>query len=271
MANWESLEGTPPGHRSGFVALMGRPNVGKSTLLNQILRQKVTIVSSKPQTTRTRIAGILTRDDMQIIFLDTPGIHRPHHQLGQAMVTAATGAIPDADVILFVVDVSQRPSEEDLMTARAIRQGTQRPVILTLNKMDKLPPELVTEHTEAYWELIPDHASWMMISAIKGENLDKLVKSIAEYLPEGPRFYPHDQITDQTERAIVAELVREQVLRKTRLEVPHAVAVTVEEFKERDSGAFYILANIHVERNSQKSILIGKRGQMLHKIGPDRP
>lgn len=262
-----NLDEILPGHRSGFAAVIGRPNVGKSTLMNQIVGQKVAIVSPKPQTTRSRILGILTREDAQVIFVDTPGLHRPRHKLGRAMVTAATGAIPDADVVLFVVDVSVLPTDEDRMIAGLIQEHARAPVILVLNKMDLLPAGKVKPHTESYWELVPDHDEWMMTIATRGVNLDKLLDRIIAALPEGPRYYPGDQVTDQTEREITAELIREQVLRYTRQEVPHAVAVVVEEFKERENGMLYVAANVFVEKQSQKGIIIGRRGQMLRQIG----
>jgi GTP-binding protein Era len=257
----------PAGHRSGFVAVIGRPNVGKSTLMNRVVGQKVAIVSPKPQTTRSRIVGILTREDAQVIFVDTPGLHKPRHKLGRAMVAIATRAIPDADVVLFMVDVSVPPTDEDRMIGSMIREHTEAPVILVLNKMDLLPPEKIKPHTEAYWEIAPYHQEWMMTIATQGVNLDKLLDLIIAALPEGPRYYPGDQVTDQTERQIAAELIREQVLRHTRQEVPHAVAVVVEEFKERENGVIYVAANVFVEKDSQKGIIIGRRGQMLGQIG----
>ena len=274
---WEDLETVPPGHRSGFVAVIGQPNVGKSTLMNQFLGQKVAIVSPKPQTTRTRIRGILTREDAQVIFVDTPGLHRPRHKLGKVMVATAARAIPDADVVLFVVDVSVMPTEEERMIARMIRERTQNPTILVLNKMDRLPADRVKRHAAAYWELCRDllpppvgegrGGGWMMTVATEAVNLDELLEMIVVHLPQGPRYYPGDQITDQTEREIAAELIREQALHFTRDEVPHAVAVVVEEFKERENEVVYIAANVYVERESQKGIIIGKRGQMLRRIG----
>ena len=286
MAEAESydLDATPPGHRSGFVAVIGRPNVGKSTLVNRFVGQKVAIVSPRPQTTRSRILGILTREDVQVIFVDTPGLHRPRHKLGQAMVATATRAIPDADVVLFLVDVSVPPTGEDRMIAGLIQEQTQAPVVLVLNKMDLLPAEKVKPHTQSYWALCHDllppapplipptgermaAGGWMMTVATEGVNLDKLLDMVIAALPEGPRYYPGDQVTDQTEREIAAELVREQVLRFTREEVPHAVAVVVEEFKERENNVVYIAANIYVERDSQKGILIGRGGRMLRRIG----
>ena len=256
----------PPGHRSGFVAVIGKPNVGKSTLMNAYLGQKVAIVSEKPQTTRWRIRGILTRPDAQIIFVDTPGIHQPKHKLGEFMVETATRAIPDADVILFVVDVSEMPTAEDEQIARLIEKYGRAPVILALNKADLLPPEQVIPHTDAYFKLVR-HEDWMLVSATRGDNRDKLLDMIIAHLPEGPRYYPEDQITDQPVRTIAAELIREQVLHFTHQEVPHAVAVVVEDFKERGPNLTYISATIYVEKDSQKGIIIGKEGRMLKRIG----
>lgn len=277
MSEWQDFTSAPPGHKSGFVAVVGRPNVGKSTLVNRIVGQKVAIVSPKPQTTRSRILAILTREDAQVIFVDTPGLHRPHHKLGEAMVATATRAIPDADVVLFMVDASVPPTEEDRMIAGLIEQQTSAPVILALNKMDLLPPDKVEAHTQAYWALCrallppPEGEAkgggWMMTTATEGTNLDELLHMIVEALPEGPPYYPGDQVTDQTEREIAAELVREQVLRHTRQEVPHSVAVVVEEFKERENDVVYIAANVFVEKQSQKGIIIGKGGRMLRQIG----
>jgi GTP-binding protein Era len=257
----------PDGHRSGFVAVIGRPNVGKSTLMNHFVGEKVAIVSPKPQTTRTRITGILTRPDVQFIFVDTPGIHRPLHKLGEIMVSTAKHAIPDADVVLFVVDVSVLPGSEDRMIASILETNTDSPVILVLNKMDRLEPGQVEPNTEAYWELVPRHAGWMMTIATEGVNLDKLLERVIALLPEGPRYYPGEYITDQTEREIAAELVREQILRRSYHEVPHSVAVVVEAFEERDRGIAYIAADIFVERESQKGIIIGRKAHTIRQIG----
>jgi len=269
VSNYSSSDpyAVPEGHKSGFVAVIGRPNVGKSTLMNRFVGEKVAIVSSKPQTTRSRILGILTRTTFQVIFVDTPGIHRPFHRLGQIMVNTATNVIPEADVVLFMVDVSVKPTEEDRMIADILERRTEAPIILVLNKMDLLRPEEVQDHTEAYWELAPFHSEWMMTTATEGTNLGALLERIVERLPEGPRYYPGEYITDQTEREIVAELVREQILRYTYQEVPHSVAVVVEEFKERERGVTYIAANVFVERESQKGIIIGRGGRMISKIG----
>ncbi|MFO7743450.1 MAG: GTPase Era [Anaerolineae bacterium] len=259
----------PEGHRSGFVAVIGRPNVGKSTLMNRYVGEKVAIVSSKPQTTRSRVLGILTQEDLQVIFVDTPGIHRPLHRLGELMVDTAVNVIPDADVVLFMVDVSVPPTEEDHMIADILEQRAGAPIILVLNKMDLLSPEKVRVRTEAYWELAPFHEDWMMTVATQGANLGELLEKIVVRLPEGPRYYPREYITDQTEREIVAELIREQVLRHTYQEVPHSVAVLVEEFKERAQNVTYIGASIFVEKDSQKGIIIGRRGRMIRQIGSD--
>ncbi len=256
----------PPDHRSGFVAVVGRPNVGKSTLVNAYVGQKVAIVSHKPQTTRNRIRGILTRPDVQIVFVDTPGIHDPLHKLGEYMVKAAQDAVPDVDVVLFLVDVSVPPTDEDRIVAGFLNQRCRAPVIMVLNKMDQLPPDKVQPHTEQYLALAA-YADWMMISATQGDNLSKLLDQVIESLPLGPRFYPEGQVTDVTERFIAGELIREQVLRLLHQEVPHAVAVVVEQFKEREAGVTYVAATIYVERDSQKGIVIGAGGQMLKKIG----
>ncbi len=256
----------PPDHRSGFVAVIGKPNVGKSTLINAWLGEKIAIVSPKPQTTRHRLRGILTRPDAQIIFVDTPGIHQPHHKLGEFMVETATKSIPDADVVLFMVDVSERPTAEDEQIAQLIEEQGQSPVVLVLNKADLLPPEKVQPHGDAYFELV-QYDEWMMISATRGDNRDKLLDIVVARLPKGPRYYPSDQLTDQNMRFLVAELVREQVLRFVHQEVPHAVAVAVGEWKQRREDLTYIGANIFVEKDSQKGIIIGEGGSMLKRIG----
>jgi len=280
IGNWglAEFEDTPPGHRSGFVAVVGKPNVGKSTLMNALLGEKVAIVSKKPQTTRAQIRGILTRPDAQIVFVDTPGIHKPRHRLGQAMVRAAIQTIPDADVVLFVVDSTEAPDAGDRHIARLIRErGEDRPAILVLNKMDCLRPEQVKDSVEAYWSLAPtpeggappEPWDWMMISATQLANLDKLVDRIVARLPEGPRYYPPGQIADQDERHFAAELIREQALRHLRQEVPHAVAVVVDEHTARSTRLDYIAATIVVEKETQKGILIGKGGRTLRQIGAD--
>ena len=266
----------PPDHRSGFVAVIGKPNVGKSTLINAWLGEKIAIVSPKPQTTRHRLRGILTRPDAQIIFVDTPGIHQPRHKLGEFMVETATKSIPDADVVLLLVDVSEMPTAEDEQIAQLLKEHGTAPVILVLNKADLLPPDKVQPHSDAYFKLVKHDAwveceayrnQWMMISATRGDNRDELLDMIVARLPEGPRYYPSDQLTDQTMRFIAAELIREQVLRFVHQEVPHAVAVAVEEWKQRRENLTYIGATVYVEKDSQKGIIIGQGGSMLKRIG----
>ena len=259
-------EPLPAEHRSGFVAVVGRPNVGKSTLMNAYLGQKVAIVSPRPQTTRNRLLGILTRPDAQIVFVDTPGIHEPQHKLGKYLVETAYEAIPGADVILFTVDLSEMPTAADRSTARILAERTQSPVILALNKMDRTTPAQLEAHVNAY-NALGEYADWMLISATRGDNLDKLLEMVRERLPVGPRYYPPDQVTDQQERFLAAELIREQILHRTRQEVPHGVAVVVEEFTERRPDLTYIGATIFVDRDTHKGIIIGSRGDMLKQIG----
>ena len=259
----------PEGHQSGFIAVIGRPNVGKSTLVNALVGQKISIVSRKPQTTRTRVTGISTQPGFQMIFIDTPGIHNKRgHQLNKRMVDTAVSVSPDADVILFVVDVLAPPHAEDGFIARLLREKDNRnPVIFVMNKMDRLALDRAQDRIEAYWKLFPDHAESIPTSALKGTNIDVLRDKILAHLPEGPRYYPGDQITDQTEYMIASELIREAMLRYTHQEVPHAAAVLVEDYTLRENVIVYISATIWVERASQKPIVIGKDGKMLKMIG----
>ena len=256
----------PADHRSGFVAVVGRPNVGKSSMLNAYLGQKIAIVSSKPQTTRNRLLGVLTLDGAQVIFFDTPGIHKPLHKLGETMVEAASQTIPDADVVLFVVDASVSPRPDDLLVADAIRQrAAGLPVILVLNKIDLLSPA-DTLDAEPFLQLVSPTA-WLPISATRGDNRVQLLDLIIQQLPMGPRYYPEDVVTDQQTRFIVAELIREAALNKLREEVPHSLAVVTNEFKERREDMVYVSATLFVERDTQKGIVIGQGGKMLKAIG----
>jgi GTPase len=258
----------PADHRSGFVALVGRPNVGKSTLLNALLGQKIAIVSPKPQTTRNRLLGVYTDNRAQIAFFDTPGIHQPLHKLGATMVEAASQTIPDADVILFVLDASVAPHPEDTLVANAIQQkGIGLPLVMALNKIDLLPTPQRPDPS-SYLELIHP-TEWVPISATRGDNLQQLLDLIIEQLPFGPRYYPEDLVTDQQTRFLVAELIREAALEKLHEEVPHALAVVTNEFKERRDDMVYISATIFVERDTQKGIVIGKGGRMLKSIGKE--
>lgn len=255
----------PSDFRSGYVAVVGRPNVGKSTLMNAWLGQKIAIVSPKPQTTRHRLLGILTDDRAQIIFVDTPGIHKPIHRLGEIMVATAGRTIADADVVLFVVDASEAPTGEDRLVADTIaRAGHDRPVILALNKMDRCQGDC--PYTDEYRALVP-HVAYRLISATRGDNRDDLLQVLIDHLPFGPPFYPPDQVTDQPERFIVAEMVREAALNHLHQEVPHALAVVTTEFKERPGDMVYIGATLYVERESQKRIVVGQGGRTLKAIG----
>ncbi len=250
--------------RSGYVSIIGRPNVGKSTLLNSILGEKIAIVTKKPQTTRNRIVGIKTFPDAQIIFIDTPGIHRPRHKLGEAMVRTAKEALKEVDVILLMVE-PREPKVEDRAIIDLLRK-VRSPVILLINKIDTVrKPEILPliEHLkELYYfeEIIP-------ISALTKDGIDLLIEVICNYLPLGPMYYPGDLVTDQLERFMVSEIIREKVMDMTEEEIPHSVAVEVADWKERADGLIFISGNIYVERESQKGIIIGKKGTMLKSVG----
>lgn len=264
-AGIEMEEGPSDEHRSGFVGVIGRPNVGKSTLMNHFLGEKVAIVSPKPQTTRDSQYGILTRSDVQIIFVDTPGLHQPENKLGEYMVDAATASLAESDVILFLVDLSTKPDTEDIRIA-SLLESVDKPVILAMNKGDLIKPGSALPHQAAYHALVPK-AEPLTISAAKGDGCTRLLDTIADLLPKGPRYFPTDQITDTHVRDNAADLIREQVLLQFGQEVPHAVAVQIEDFKERHENLVYIAATIFVERDSQKGILIGKNGRALKQLG----
>ncbi len=251
--------------KTGFVALVGRPNAGKSTLLNQILDRKIAIVSDKAQTTRHRITGVLTNETGQIVFLDTPGIHKPRHKLGERMVEIAQSSLYDADVVYYLVDVNNDfgPGEQYILNQL---QKTDAPVFLILNKIDRIEKQEVLGLI-AQWQNRMEFAEIFPLSAYKGDNVEALVETTFNYLEEGPQFYPADSVTDQPEEVVIAELIREQILQSTRDEVPHSIAVIVEQMKLQDDGKIYVGATIYVERDSQKGIIIGKAGTMLRKIG----
>lgn len=259
----------PSNFKSGFVAVMGRPNVGKSTLINQLLGTKIAATSPWPQTTRKAQMGILTLEKAQIVFVDTPGFHNPIHKLGERMNQEALQVLEESDIILFLVDISQPPQEEDRLLANAL-SGIKRsiPILMALNKADIESEEINKKHTFLYQELLP-HADTLLISSTLGMNLDQLVQQMIVLLPEGPPFFPEDQLTDLYEREIAADLIRESILFNLRAEIPHSIAVRIDEFKDRDERTTYIAATLFVERDSQKGIVIGQGGERLKKIGID--
>ena len=261
-----SMQTPPPGFRSGFVAIVGRPNVGKSTLMNQLIGQKVAITSPVAQTTRNRLRGILTTDQAQIIFVDTPGIHKPHHELGKVLVHNARTAIAAVDVVLFVVDGSTPAGRGDLFIADLL-MSAKTPVFLGMNKMDLCPLENVAAIADSY-AAFATRGNWPLcqFSAVTESGLPDLQQQLISVLEPGPYYYPPDLVTDQPERFIMGELIREQILHHTREEVPHSVAIAIDRVEESPTIT-RVLATIHVERDSQKGIVIGKRGAMLKAIG----
>ena len=251
--------------KSGFVAVVGRPNVGKSTLINSLIGQKVLIMSDKPQTTRNKIMCVLTQEDAQILFIDTPGIHKPKHKLGELMVQTAQSTLKEVDVVLMVADgtASFGSGEEYIIEQlRAVRT----PVILAINKIDMLSKEAVFPIIRQYQERF-DFQAIVPISALEHIQLEALVEEIKTHLELGPQYYPEDMITDQPERLVIAEMIREKVLHLTREEIPHAIAVEIEEIKTRPNEDLYVRAVIYVERESQKGIVIGAKGGLLKEIG----
>lgn len=252
--------------KSGFAAIIGRPNVGKSTLMNHLIGQKIAITSRKPQTTRNRIQTVYTSERGQIVFLDTPGIHKAKNKLGEYMVNVAQRTFQDADVILWLVEASDYIGAGEKHIAQQL-QKTKLPVILVMNKVDKVEKKQVAVFIEAYRKLY-DFAEIVPVSALRSVNLDTLLECIFKYLPYGPQFYDEDTVTDQPQRQIVAEMIREKALRCLEEEIPHGIAVTIERMKERPQGDMVdIDATIICERDSHKGIIIGKQGAMLKKIG----
>jgi len=259
------MKGEGNEHRAGFVAVVGRPNVGKSTLVNSLVGQKVAIVSDKPQTTRNRILGILSLPQAQILFVDTPGIHKPKHKLGEFMVRAAETTIGDVDIVLFVIDATAAIGGGERYIAQLLSK-VSTPVILAVNKMDLTPPAALLPIMDAYRNMLKLEAL-VPVSALKGQNLGPLLDEIVKLLPPGPRLYPEDNVTDQPERLVVAEIIREKILYLTEDEFPHSVAIDVEELLTRDNGSMFIRATVYVERDSQKGIIIGAGGRLLKEIG----
>jgi len=254
--------------RSGYIAIIGRPNVGKSTLVNALLGQKIAAVSPKPQTTRRRQLGILTSDKYQLVFADTPGIHTARHKLGKFLNQEAQESLAGVDAVLWLVDVSVKPTDEDKQIGLILDKLPRRThLVLAANKMDLIPAEAMSRNLEAYQASINKDASVLSISAAKHQNLDELVELLVSFSPFRPPEFEEEQVTDSFERDIAADLIREACLNHLRDEVPHGVGVRIDEFKERENGMLYIGATVFVERNSQKGILIGEGGSMMKSIG----
>ena len=251
--------------KSGFVAIVGRPNVGKSTFMNYVLAQKIAIMSDKAQTTRNKIQGVYTKDDAQIVFLDTPGIHKPKHELGEFMVKSAYSALKEVDAVLFMVNVSEKRGPGDDFIIEKLK-GIKTPIFLVLNKIDLVTPEVLLERVESYKDAL-DFAGVFPISVLQGNNVNELMEGLINALPEGPQYYPADQITDHPEYFVVSELIREKILQLTQEEIPHSVAVTVDKMQKDEFDKVHVYANIIVERKSQKGIIIGKGGRLLKEIG----
>ena len=254
--------------RSAFIAIIGRPNVGKSTLVNALLGQKIAAVSPKPQTTRKRQLGILTTDTAQLVFVDTPGMHSPRHKLGTFLNQEAEEALQGVDVIVWLVDVSVRPTEEDRQIAALLRRVPRKmPLVLAANKMDLIHGDALARNVDVYRELLKREAQVISISASQNQNLDQLQELLISLAPVRPPEFDEEQITDSYERDIAADLIREACLLRLRDEVPHGVGVRIDEFTERENGMLYIAATVFVERESQKGIVIGEGGKMLKQIG----
>jgi GTP-binding protein Era len=259
----------PEGHCSGFVAVVGRPSVGKSTLINSFLGQSIAPTSQRPQTTRRRQLGILTVPNAQVIFVDTPGIHRPHDRLGQFMIDDAAGALDDADLVLVVFDLTRPPTPEDDQVAQAIRSlAHPAPVLVALNKVDEVPADRLPDRRAAFLALLPDGEAHT-VSALRGDGRQELLERIISLLPAGPRYFPADQVTDLYEREIAGELVRAAAMRLLRDEVPYGITTQVDEYRERGEDGAYIAVSLYVEREAHKPIVIGKGGAMLRRIGTE--
>lgn len=251
--------------KSGFAAIIGRPNVGKSTLLNSLVGQKIAIMSDKAQTTRNKIQGIYTTEESQIIFIDTPGIHKPKHRLGTFMVQSALSTLNEVDVLLFMVNATEKKGPGDSFIIEKIKESTT-PVFLLINKIDEVHPDDLFAIIDSYKDEM-NFAEIIPISAKKGNNVDTLIKVLTAYLPQGPQYYPEDQVTDHPEYFIMSELIREKVLHLTSEEIPHSIAVVIESVQRNEQDRITVHATIVVERASQKGIIIGKGGRMLKDIG----
>lgn len=252
--------------KSGFVSIIGRPNVGKSTFLNHVIGQKIAIMSDKPQTTRNKIQGVYTENEAQVVFIDTPGIHKPKHKLGDFMMKVAQNTLKEVDIVLFMINAEEGFGRGDEFIIERL-QSTSTPVFLVINKIDQIHPDQLLKLIDQYKNLY-DFKEIIPISALQGNNVDTLLTQIKKYLPVGPQYYPADQVTDHPERFIVTELIREKVLHLTREEIPHSVAVVMDSMERRENGnTVYVGATIIVERDSQKGIIIGKQGSMLKEVG----
>lgn len=253
-----------PNYRSGFVAIVGRPNVGKSTFLNRVIGQKIAIMSDKAQTTRNKIQGVYTTDEAQVVFIDTPGIHKPQNKLGDFMMDSALSALKEVDAVLFMVNATERRGAGDNFIIDRLKD-VHKPIYLLINKIDEITPDDVMAIIEQYKNAL-SFKEVFPISALQGNNVPELLTSLIKELPNGPQYYPKDQVTDHPERFVISELIREKVLQMTRQEIPHSTAVYIESIKKQDE-VLHIQATIIVERDGQKGIVIGKGGSMLKKIG----
>lgn len=253
-------------HKSGFISIIGRPNVGKSTFLNRVIGQKIAIMSDKPQTTRNKVQGVLTTNDAQYIFIDTPGIHKPKHKLGDFMMKVAQTTLKEVDVILFMVNAQEGYGRGEEFILEKF-QSVNTPIFLVINKIDQVHPDELLTLIESYKEKY-DFSEIIPISALEGNNVETLLAQIKKYIPEGPQYYPADQVTDHPERFIVSELIREKALHLTREEIPHSLAVLIDKMERKENkDIVHVMATIIVERDSQKGIVIGKQGKMLKEIG----
>lgn len=254
------------GYKSGFISIIGRPNVGKSTFLNRVIGQKIAIMSDKPQTTRNKIQGVLTLNDAQLIFIDTPGIHKPKHKLGDFMMKVAQNSLKEVDLVLFMVNAEEGFGRGEEFILEKFQTLTT-PVFLIINKIDRVHPDDLLPIIETYKEKYP-FQEIIPISALEGNNVDHLLEEIKACLPEGPQYYPADQVTDHPERFIISELIREKALSLTREEVPHSLAVVIDKIEHKEKNkVIHVMATVIVERDSQKGIIIGKQGGMLKEIG----
>ncbi|WP_409299175.1 GTPase Era [Peribacillus sp. SCS-26] len=260
-------DNTSKNFKSGFISIIGRPNVGKSTYLNRVIGQKIAIMSDKPQTTRNKVQGVLSLADSQMIFIDTPGIHKPKHKLGDFMMKVAQNTLKEVDLVLFMINAEEGYGRGDEFIIEKLK-AVSTPVFLVINKIDTVHPDQLMQLIDQYKEKM-EFREIVPISALQGNNVDTLLEQIKSYLPEGPQYYPADQVTDHPERFIISELIREKALHLTREEIPHSIAVVIESIKREDnsSGTVHVMATIIVERDSQKGIVIGKQGKMLKEIG----